>query len=117
MQTILHITFLHKLLIIIENIKYYLDLALRSPFPKIRFNNRTTKETEKDISALHPRNSYGYDEISMKILKISAPYTSLPVCYMFNKAISVGTFLSCLNYSIVTSIHKKVTKKIVQTVD
>ena len=52
-----------------------MDLTHRSPVPKIRFNIITTKEIEKVISSLHPKNSYGYDEISMKILKISAPYT------------------------------------------
>jgi hypothetical protein len=87
--------------------KYYLDLALGSPSLKIRFNNITTKETEKVISSLHPKNSYSYDEILMKILKVSAPYTSSPVCYIFNKAISAGTFPSCLKYSIINSIHKK----------
>lgn len=100
-----------------NNRKYYLDLALRSPSPKIRFNNITTEETKQITSSLHQKNSYGYDEISMKILKISAPYTSSPVCYIFNEAISVGTFPSCLKYSIIKSIHKKERIKIVQTID
>jgi hypothetical protein len=43
----------------------------------------------------------------MKILSISTPYISLPLCYIFNKAISVGTLPSRLKYSIVTPIYKK----------
>jgi hypothetical protein len=104
-------------LLIIENIKYYLDLVLRSPSPKIRFNNIMTKETEKVTSSLYPKNSYGYDEILMKILKISAPCTSSFVCYIFNKVISVGTFPSSLKYSIIKPIHKKERMKILQTTD
>jgi hypothetical protein len=89
------------------NYKYYLDLTLRSPFPKVRFINKTTKDIEKVISSLHPKNSCGYDEIFLKILNISAPYISSFLCYTFNKAISVGTLPLRLKYSIATPIHKK----------
>jgi Reverse transcriptase (RNA-dependent DNA polymerase). len=94
-----------------RNYKYYLDLTHRSPFPKVRFINITTKDIEKVISSLHPKNSCGCDEISMKILYISAPYISSPLCYIFNKARTVGTLPSCLKYSIVAPIHKKDDKK------
>jgi hypothetical protein len=62
-----------------RNYKYYLE----SPFPKTRFNNITSKETEKVISSLHPKNSYGYDEILTVILKLTAPHISSPLCYIF----------------------------------
>ena len=90
-----------------RNYKYYLDLTLRSPFPKVRFISITTKDNEKVISLLYiQKNSCGYDEILMKILN-STPYISLPLYYIFNKAISVGPLPSCLKYSIITPIHKK----------
>jgi hypothetical protein len=49
-----------------RNYKCYWDLTRRSSCPNIRFNNITTTENEKVISSLHPKNSYGYDEILMK---------------------------------------------------
>jgi hypothetical protein len=70
-----------------RNYKCYWDLTHRSPCPKIRFNNITTAKNEKVISSLHPKNSYGYDEILMNILKISTPCISSPLCYIFNKVI------------------------------
>jgi Notch-like protein len=47
----------------------------------------------------------------MKILKISYSYISSPLCYIFNKAVLTGKFLSCMKYSVVTPIHKKGDKK------
>ena len=38
----------------------------KNPFPKIIFSNTSTKEIEKLINSLQSKNSYGYDEISMK---------------------------------------------------
>ena len=70
-----------------RNYECYWDLTHRSPCPKIRFNNITTTKNEKIISSLHPKNSYGYDDILMTILKISTPYISPPLCYIFNKVI------------------------------
>jgi len=51
---------------------------------------------KKVIPSLHPKNSYDYDEVLTMILKLSAPHFSSPLCYIFNRAISVGTFSSCL---------------------
>jgi hypothetical protein len=58
-------------------------------FPNIKFKNTFTKEIERIISSLRPTNSYGYDEISTKILKASAPCISSPLNYISNK--TVGT--------------------------
>lgn len=33
----------------------------------------------KFIKSLHGKNSHGYDEISMKILKFGAPFSSCPI--------------------------------------
>jgi hypothetical protein len=55
-----------------SNYKYYLNLTAKGPLSNIKFNKITTKEIEKVISLLRSKNSSGYDEISMKTLKIRA---------------------------------------------
>jgi hypothetical protein len=76
-------------------------------FPNIKFKNTSTKEIERIISSLRPTNSYGYDEISTKILKASAPFISSLLNYISNKTIISGTFPTCLKYSMVKPVHKK----------
>jgi hypothetical protein len=73
-----------------NNIKYpihYLTQTFQNSFPKIEFNYTSAKEIENIINSLPSKNSHGYDEISMKILKIIAPCISSPLCYICNKAI------------------------------
>jgi hypothetical protein len=76
----------------IKNPIHYLTQTFQNSFPKIKFNYTSAKEIEKIISSLPSKNSHGYNEISMKILKISAPCISSPLCYICNKAISSGIF-------------------------
>jgi hypothetical protein len=65
--------------------KYYLSKLSHSCFPTIKFNNTPTKEIERIIKSL--RNSHVYDEISTKILKVSAPLN-----YICNESVISGTF-------------------------
>ena len=53
------------------------------------------------------KNSHGYDEISTKILKVSAPFISSLLNYICNKSILSGTFPTRLKYSIVKPMYKK----------
>jgi hypothetical protein len=53
------------------------------------------------------KNSYGYDEIPPKILKISLPYIISPLIYLCNKTMSSGIFPTWLKYSQVAPIFKK----------
>jgi hypothetical protein len=53
---------------------------------------------KKNLSSLRSKTSSGYDEISMKTLKISAPYISSPLCYIFNKAVLTGNFSLRMKY-------------------
>jgi len=55
-------------------------------------------ETGKIIHSLKCKDSYGYDEISSRILKISAPCAS-PLTYIFNKILSTGIFPERLKFS------------------
>jgi len=53
------------------------------------------------------KDSYGYDEISSRILKICAPYIFSPLTYIFNKVLSTGIFPERLKFSEVRPLFKK----------
>jgi hypothetical protein len=67
--------------------------------PKIKFNYTSAKETENIIKFLKSKNSNGYDEISVKILKISVPFISSPLTYICNRSLTIGVFPTWLKYS------------------
>ena len=69
------------------------------------------KEIEKIIGSLQSENSYGYDEISMKILRSNAPFISSALNYICNKSESPGIFPSPLKYSIIKPLFKTDDKK------
>ena len=56
------------------------------------------------------KNSFGYDEISTKILKISTNFICSPLTYIFIKSVSTGIFPERLKYSVVKPFHRKGTK-------
>jgi len=72
-----------------------------------KLNNTTTHEINKIIHSLKCNDSYGYDEIISRILKISAPYVLSPLTYIFNKVLSTGIFPERLKFSEVTPLLKK----------
>jgi len=71
----------------------------------------TTSEIENIIKTLKPRNSYGYDEISTKLLKITAPSISSPLNYICNKVITKSIFPDRLKYSVIKHLYKKGNKR------
>jgi hypothetical protein len=60
----------------------YLINNLNSTFPKITWKYTTTYEVDKIGKSLKTKKSYGYDEIPIKILKLSA-LSSLPPLPIF----------------------------------
>jgi hypothetical protein len=56
---------------------------------------------------LKRKNSHGYDGISSRILKLSAPYVLSPLTFIFNKVLSTGIFPERLKFSDVSPIFKK----------
>lgn len=90
-----------------EDIKCYMTKSFPNSFPNIKLKYTSTREIEKIIKSLKTKNSYGYDEVSTRILKISAPYISAPLNYICNKSIRSGIFPSRLKYSMVKPIFKK----------
>ncbi|PNF44137.1 hypothetical protein B7P43_G03190, partial [Cryptotermes secundus] len=85
----------------------YMRQAILNNYPKIHNKPSTPKEIEKIIKAFKTKDSCGYDQISMRIIKLSAPYISYPLSYICNKILQCGVFPDRLKYSVVKPIHKK----------
>jgi hypothetical protein len=83
-----------------------LNQSYNSPFENIRWHYTSTAEIKKIIKTLKNKSSYGYDEIPVKILKISMPYIISPLTYICNEALFQGTFPDRLKYSVIKPIFK-----------
>ena len=79
---------------------HFMEKAYNKPYPSTEYKCTTTKETEQIILSLKTKKSYGYDDISTKILKISCPFISSPINYICNKMLFWGIFPDRLKYSI-----------------
>jgi hypothetical protein len=55
----------------------YLQQAFNHPFPSIKYYAVTSSEISKIIKSLLTKGSYGYDKISVKILKFSIYHFSI----------------------------------------
>jgi exonuclease III len=89
----------------------YLYRAFKSPYPGILFDRTTTKEIQNIIKSLKSKNSYGYDGISVKILKMSSLCIAAPLNYICNRSILSGLFPTRLKYSVIKPLFKKGDKK------
>jgi hypothetical protein len=76
----------------VSSFHHYLEWDYDYSPPSFIIKTFSTKEITSTIKALKTKNSYGYDEISMKLLKISAPYICSPLTYICNKSILSETF-------------------------
>jgi hypothetical protein len=86
----------------------YLWQNLSQLSSSIKLNTTTTThEIDKIIHSLKCKDSYGYDEISSRILKISALYVLSPQTYIFNKVLSKSIFPERLKFSEVRPLFKK----------
>jgi len=83
-----------------------MEQAFNKPYPSMECKCTTTKEIGQIIKPLKTKNSYRYDEISTKILKISCHFISSPINYICNKTLFWGVFPDRLKYTIIKSIHK-----------
>jgi hypothetical protein len=84
----------------------YLHRIFGNPFPNIIFEN-TTKEIKDIIKSLKSKNSFGFDKISVIILKISTPFIVAPLNYICNRSILSGTFPTQLKFSVVKPLFKQ----------
>jgi len=75
-----------------KNSLSYLPQVFNLPFTNTVFHNTSTGKTEKTIHSLLWKNSCGYDEVSVKILKVSAPFIISPLCRIINTFLNSGVF-------------------------
>ena len=80
-------------------------------FPNINFKYISTREIVNIIKSLKAKGSYGYDEITTKVIKLSAPFISSPLSYIFNKSMLSGIFSTRLKYATIKPILKKENKE------
>jgi len=66
----------------IDNHTYFMEQASNKPCTSVEYKCTITKGIEQIIKSLKTKNSYGYNEISTKILKISCPFISSPINYI-----------------------------------
>jgi hypothetical protein len=85
---------------------HFMDQAFNKPYPSMECKCTTTKETERIIKSLKAKNSYGYDEIYTKILKISCPFISSPINYICSKILFWCVFPDRLKYVEIKPLHK-----------
>jgi len=86
---------------------YYLEQNYVHPPPSLVIKTFLTKEITSIIKALKTKNSHGFDEISIKILKISATYIRSPLTYICYKSSLSGIFPDHMKFSIIKPIYKK----------
>lgn len=77
----------------------------------IKFNNTSRHEIEEVIKSLKSSNSYGYDEVSIKIIKESSLFISSTLTKICNHSFS-GIFLEYLKHSDIQSVYKNGDKHI-----
>jgi hypothetical protein len=76
----------------------------------IKFNYTSRHETEEVIKSLKSSNSYGYDEVSVKIIKESS-FISSPLTKICNHSFS-GIFPGYLKHSDIQPVYKNGDKHI-----
>ena len=96
---------------------HYILQNCRCPYPNIEFKCTSTEEIEKIIKPLKTKNAHGYNKISIKILKLSAPFISSPLSYIFYKSLELGSFPSRLITQQWYQFSKPETKLICLTSD
>jgi len=81
--------------------------VFNKPFPQLNLTLINAKEVKDIIRTLKWKSSYGYEEIPLKILKISAPYIISLLIYLCNKSMITGIFPMRLKYSQIFPVYKK----------
>jgi len=85
----------------------YLTNSFRRPFPKISWQCAFTYKIEKNIKSIMAKNTCGYNEISNRIIKLTAPFIIKPLTHICNAILSTGVFSDRLKYAVVKPIFKK----------
>lgn len=65
------------------------------------------EEVLKTVKSLKSKQSCGYDEIPMKVLKLSIEVILSPLCFIINRSFREGIFPDLLKIAIVKPLYKK----------
>ena len=84
---------------------YYLEQNYVHSPPTLVIKTCSTKEVTSIIKVLKTKNSYGFDEISIRLLKISATYICSPLTDICNKSTLSGIFPDRMKFSIIKPIY------------
>jgi hypothetical protein len=90
---------------------YYLINQPHRVFHNINFKNTSPKEIENIIKSLKAKESCGYDGITARILKLSAPFISSPLSQILNRSMLSGIFPTRLKYATIKPVLKNGYKK------
>jgi hypothetical protein len=81
--------------------------SFKRPFTEISWQYASTHEIEKIIKSLKTKNTAGYDEISIRILKLCAPFIISLLTYTCNAVFCSGVFRDRLKYAIFKPVFLK----------
>jgi len=71
------------------------------------FKYVSTKEIENVAKSHKAKDSHGYDEIPIKVIKQSISYVSSPLAHICNLMLSSGTFPTRLKFTEIKPLYKK----------
>ena len=86
---------------------HYLTQISNHPFPLINIKYVSISEVVKVTKSLKKKDSYGYDEISTKVLSFSTDYISSPLTYIINRMLATSTFPNRIKLSQIKPLYKK----------
>jgi hypothetical protein len=76
----------------------FMEQAISKNYPPISNKPSTVHEIEKIIYSFKTKDSHSYDQISVRVLKLSAPYISSTLNYICNLIIVSGNYPERLKY-------------------
>jgi len=91
----------------------YLINNINNVYQNIERKHASTHEISKIFESLKLKNSCGYDEIPIKILKLTTPFIISPLTFICNKSLSTGIFPERLKYAQIWPIYKKGDKQLI----
>jgi hypothetical protein len=91
----------------------YLYFAFKQSFTNITLKHATTYDIKKIITELKSTNSCGYDELTIKILKVTSPFILSPLTYIRNRMLTTATFPDRLKFPEIKPIYKKGDKTLI----
>jgi hypothetical protein len=74
---------------------------------KMKWKYTNTHEVEKIIKSMKTKDSYGYDEITSRILKASLPFVVSPLTQICNEMLCQGISPDRLKYTSIKPCFKK----------